>query len=83
MLDRENAIVSAELEIGNEISPIGLAISVAYCAEYPCAVDLIAIVLCIKHTVLCGVVLVDLRILGVNVVDSTLKLTDSRKERCA
>ena len=78
MLDRKHAIVAAETKIGNEVSPVGLAVTVSDGAEYPRAVDLVAVVLCVKHAVLCGIVLVDLGVLGVNVVDSAGQLADSR-----
>ena len=78
MLDRENAVVSAETEIGNDVAPVCLAVAVANGAEYPRAMDLVAVVLGIKNAVLCLVIGVDLGILCVYVVDSSLKLADSR-----
>ena len=78
MLDGQNSVVAAETEIGNKVSPIGLAVAVADGTEYPRAVDLVAVVLGIKHAVLCGVVMVDLGVLRVNVIDRACKLSDCR-----
>ena len=77
MLDGEDAVVSAKAEIGDEVTPICLVISVADGTEYPRAVNFIAVVLCVKNTVFGGIVLVDLGILCMDVVDSTLKFADS------
>ena len=78
MLDRENSVVAAEAEIADHILPVHLVVAVAYCAEHPRAIQLVAVMLGIENAVLCGVVLVDLGILCVEVIDRALELTDSR-----
>ena len=77
MLDRENTVVSAETEIGDDVAPIGLSVAVSNGTEYPRAVDLVAVMLGIKHAVFRLVVCVYLCILCMNVIDRSLKLTDS------
>ena len=76
MLDGQHLIVAAEAEVGDQISPVGLAVAVAHGAEDPGAVQLVGVVLGVQHAVGGGVVLVDLGVLGVDVVDGTLQLAD-------
>ena len=64
VLDGENAVVAYELKVGNEIAPVAFAVAEADGAEYPGAVDLVAVVLGVKHAVLGGVVGIDLGVLG-------------------
>ncbi len=76
MLDREDAVIAAEAEIGDEVTPIGLAVTVADGTEDPSAMELIAVVLGIENTVLCGVIVIDFGILCMNVVDGACQLAD-------
>ena len=76
MLDGQDLIVAAEAEVGDHVSPVGLAVAVAHGAEDPGAVQLVAVVLGVQNTVGGGVVLVDLGVLGVDVVDGALQLAD-------
>ena len=78
VLDGHNLVVANETEVRDHISPVVETVAVAYAAEDPRAVSLVAVVLGIKDTELGGVVLVDLGILGVEVIDCALQLTDSR-----
>ena len=77
MLDGKHAVIAAQTQVGDHISPIGLAVAVAHGTEYPRAVDLVAVVLGIQHAVLGGVVMVDLGILCMEVIDRALQLADS------
>ena len=76
MLDGQDLIVAAEAEVGDHVSPVGLAVAVAHGAEDPGAVQLVGVVLGVQHAVGGGVVLVDLGVLGVDVVDGALQLAD-------
>ena len=76
MLDGQDSVVAAEAEVGDQVSPVGLAVAVAHGAEDPGAVQLVGVVLGVQHAVGGGVVLVDLGVLGVDVVDGALQLAD-------
>ena len=77
VLDGDSSVVAAEAEVGDNVSPVRLVVTESDCAEYPRAVKLVAVMLGIENTVLCGVVLVDLGILRVEVIDRALELADS------
>ncbi len=78
VLDGQYLVVAAETEVGDHVSPVGLAVAVAHGAEDPRAVQFVAVVLGIQNTVGGGVVLVDLGVLGVDVVNGTLQLANGR-----
>ena len=69
MLNRENAVIAYETERGNKVTPILLTVAEADRAEYPRTVDLVAVMLGIENAGALGVEFIDLRILGMNVVD--------------
>ena len=83
VLDGDRSVVAAEAEVGDNISPIRLVITESNGAEYPRAVELVAVMLGIKNAVLCGVVLIDLGILRVEVIDRGKKTSPARSKRCA
>lgn len=43
VLDGDNSVVAAKLKLGNKLAPIFFAVAVAYCAENPGTVKLIAV----------------------------------------
>lgn len=77
MLNRENAVIAYETERGNKVTPILLTVAEADRAEYPRTVDLVAVMLGIENAGALGVEFIDLRILGMNVVDGISEITDS------
>ena len=78
VLDGHDLVIACDTEVGDHISPVVETVTVAYTAEDPGAVSLVAVMLRIEDAELRGVVLVDLRILRVEVIDSALELADSR-----
>ena len=77
MLDGHHLVIADKAEVGDDLAPEVETVAVADRAEDPRAVDLVTEGLGVKHAVDGGVVLVDLGILGVEVVDGTLQRADS------
>ena len=77
MLDGHNKVVAHKTEIAYDVFPVKLIVAVAYGTENPRAVSFVGIVLSVKDAEFSGVVLVNLGVLRMEVIDSTLKLADS------